>query len=238
MRIGVVTCYAVDAAAPTPQPPELPEGTVTVLFSDVEGSTDLRTREGDDVAQRVMRTHEKMLREQIDLFGGREVVFMGDGFMVAFGSARKGIECAVGIQRCFEEHNLAGPDHQIKVRIGLNTGEVLRESGTLYGTAVNAAARISAKAKGGQILVSQVTKDLTTGVRDFTFLDRGMFPLKGFPTEWRLHEVVWQEDRAVPEPSASQAAATPPAPGTRIFDETYVRPDRAPIVGRAAERAA
>ena len=214
---------------------------MTVLFSDVEGSTDLRTREGDDVAQEVMRTHERMLREQIELFGGYEVVFMGDGFMVAFGSARKGIECAIGIQRCFATHNATGPDHHIRVRIGLNTGEVLRESGTLYGTAVNAAARISAKAKGGQILISQVTKDLTTGVRDFSFLDRGMFDLKGFPTQWRLHEVAWDETAtdgtqpAAPEPAA--AAPVTVAPG-RLLDETYVRPDRLPIVGRGSERAA
>ena len=221
---------------------ELPEGTVTVLFSDVEGSTDLRTREGDDIAQDVLRTHERLLREQLDKFGGREVVFMGDGFMVAFASARKAIECSIGIQRCFEEHNLAGPDHQIKVRIGLNTGEVLRESGTLYGTAVNAAARISAKATGGQILVSQVTKDLTTGVRDFTFVDRGMYSLKGFPTQYRLFEVGWR-----PEVTTSPAPAAPAQPAESVaepvhhrggFDETYVRPDHGPMVGRTAERAA
>ncbi len=230
----------MDGAASTPETPELPEGTVTVLFSDVEGSTDLRTREGDDVAQGVMRTHEQMLREQIDLFGGREVVFMGDGFMVAFGSARKAIECAVGIQRCFEKHNLAGPDHLIKVRIGLNTGEVLRESGTLYGTSVNAAARISAKAKGGQILISQVTKDLTTGVRDFAFLDRGMFPLKGFPSQWRLYEVAWREgeERPVADVPSAPARETPPAPARSLLEETYIRSGRGPLVGRVAERLA
>ncbi|HJR18131.1 MAG TPA: AAA family ATPase [Actinomycetota bacterium] len=231
----------MDEPSSRPQALDLPEGTVTVLFSDVEGSTDLRTREGDDVAQEVMRTHEKMLREQIELFGGYEVVFMGDGFMVAFGSARKGIECAIGIQRCFAEHNATGPEHHIRVRIGLNTGEVVRESGTLYGTAVNAAARISAKAKGGEILISQITKDLTTGVRDFTFLERGMFDLKGFPTQWQLHEVVWDEaaiaEAPKPVPAAPAAVPEPVAP-TRLLDETYVRPDRLPIVGRNAERAA
>ena len=210
----------------------LPEGTVTVLFSDVEGSTDLRTREGDDIAQGVMRTHEKMLREQLPQFGGHEVVFMGDGFMVAFASARKAIECAIAIQRCFEKHNTAGAEHPIRVRIGLNSGEVLRESGTLYGTAVNAAARISAKAKGGQIFVSQVTKDLTAGVRDFTFVDRGLFTLKGFPAQWRVHEVAWSEAGSAP------VAAAQPSMRPGILEETYVRPDVTPIVGRAPERAA
>ncbi len=217
----------------------LPEGTVTVLFSDVEGSTDLRTREGDDIAQGVMRTHERMLRDQLPKYGGHEVVFMGDGFMVAFASARKAIECAVAIQRCFEEHNVAGAEHPIRVRIGLNSGEVLRESGTLYGTAVNAAARISAKASGGQIFVSQVTRDLTAGVRDFTFVDRGLFTLKGFPTQWRVHEVAWRDgdERA----AGAVAAVEAPAPSPRrtgALEETFQRPAAAPMVGRTVERAA
>ncbi|MFY9586838.1 MAG: BREX system ATP-binding domain-containing protein, partial [Actinomycetota bacterium] len=215
----------------------LPEGTVTVLFSDVEGSTDLRTREGDDVAQGVMRTHEKLLRDQLVKHGGVEVVFMGDGFMVAFASARKAIECAIAIQRCFDEHNAAGAEHPIRVRIGLNSGEVLRESGTLYGTAVNAAARISAKANGGQIFVSQITKDLTAGVRDLTFVDRGMYSLKGFPTEWRVHEVAWKDGGVVDEPAPAPAPARSAA---RLsgFEETFVRPAAAPLVGRTIERAA
>jgi class 3 adenylate cyclase/DNA-binding CsgD family transcriptional regulator/tetratricopeptide (TPR) repeat protein len=209
---------------------QLPEGTVTILFTDVEGSTDLRTREGDDVAQHVLRTHERLLREQLALFGGWEVVFMGDGFMVAFGSARRAVECAIAIQRCFRDHNLGG-GHAIRVRMGLNTGEVLRESGTLYGTAVNAAARISAKAVGGQILCSQIVRDVTTGVRGFDFIDRGLQSLKGFPEQWRLFEILWDEKAAErPEPASAK-----PRP---VLAEAYSRPEAAPVVGRAAERAA
>ena len=129
---------------------------------------------------------------------------------------------------------MAGRDgHPIRVRIGLNSGEVLRESGTLYGTAVNAAARVSAKAKGGQILVSQITRDLTSGVRDIAFVDRGMFTLKGFPTQWRLSEVVWNETAP---PVAEQAAPAPRR--TAALEETFVRPAAAPMVGRQLERAA
>jgi class 3 adenylate cyclase/DNA-binding CsgD family transcriptional regulator len=217
---------------------DLPEGTVTVLFSDVEGSTDLRTREGDDIAQEVMRTHERLLRDQLPAYGGREVVFMGDGFMVAFASARKALECAVAIQRAFEGHNQSGPAHPIRVRIGLNSGEVLRESGTLYGTAVNAAARISAKAKGEQILVSQVTRDLTAGVRDFAFVDRGLFDLKGFPTQWRLSELSWREGAPVPAAPVENEQAAPAPRRTAPLEETFVRPAASPIVGRTIERAA
>ena len=224
---------------PRPSVDDLPEGTVTVLFSDVEGSTDLRTREGDDIAQEVMRTHERLLRDQLGPYGGREVVFMGDGFMVAFASARKALECAIAIQRAFSGHNATGAVHPIRVRIGLNSGEVLRESGTLYGTAVNAAARISAKAKGGQILISQITRDLTAGVRDFSYTDRGMHSLKGFPSQWRLIELEWREagDAAnAPQPASRPAADRPARSG--VFEETYPRPEATQIVGRASERAA
>jgi class 3 adenylate cyclase len=88
---------------------ELPEGTVTVLFTDVEGSTGLTTHRGDEAARDVMRAHEEVVREQVQEHDGREVKAMGDGFMVAFGSARKAVACAVGIQRTLEEHNRGQP---------------------------------------------------------------------------------------------------------------------------------
>ncbi|HZD16737.1 MAG TPA: adenylate/guanylate cyclase domain-containing protein, partial [Actinomycetota bacterium] len=191
----------------------LPQGTVTLLFTDVEGSTDLRTREGDDVAQELLRAHERLLREQVERHGGQEVVFMGDGFMIAFGSTRKAVTCAVDIQRAFDAYNREHPDRPIKVRAGLNTGEVQEERGTLYGTAVNAAARIMGKADGGQIFVSQLVKDLTAGVRDFAFADRGLHDLKGFPEGWRLYEVEWQEEEEVP---AAEPRASAPVPATPL----------------------
>ena len=137
----------------------LPEGTVTVLFTDVEGSTDLTTRRGDEAAREILRAHEELVRQQVQEHGGHEVKAIGDGFMVAFASARKAVACAVGIQRALEEHNRGQPsDEQVRVRIGLNTGEVVREEDDLFGEAVNAAARIAAKAKGGQILVSEAVQ--------------------------------------------------------------------------------
>ena len=90
---------------------ELPEGTVTVLFTDVEGSTDLTTRRGDEAARDVLRAHEELVREQVQEHDGREVKALGDGFMVAFGSARKAVACAVGIQRALAEWNAFLPAH-------------------------------------------------------------------------------------------------------------------------------
>jgi Adenylate and Guanylate cyclase catalytic domain len=175
------------------------------------------------------------------------VAFLGDGFMVAFPSARGAVACAIGILRDFDEHNLANPDRTILVRIGLNTGEVVRESGTLYGAAVNAAARIMARARGGQILVSQVVKDLIGAAPEFRFVDRGLNDLKGFPTRWRLFEVPWQESAGVPpidELAAAARRAQTPAPAEPAataltgLAETLPRPAASPLVGRVQERIA
>jgi len=197
---------------------ELPEGTVTVLFTDVEGSTGLTTSRGDEAARDVLRAHEELVRQQVQEHDGREVKAIGDGFMVAFGSARKAVACAVGIQRALEEHSRGQPQgDQVRVRMGLNTGEVVRERDDLFGETVNAAARIAAKAKGGQVLISEATKGVLGRAQDVQIVDRGRFRLKGFPERWRLFEVVWQEE--------------PPASTAPLLVE------RTPFVGREAERA-
>src|SRR3990170_2661248 len=84
---------------------ELPEGTVTVLFTDVVGSTGLTTSRGDEAARDVLRAHEELVRQQMQEHDGREVKAIGDGFMVAFGSARKAVACAAGIPRALAEWN-------------------------------------------------------------------------------------------------------------------------------------
>jgi class 3 adenylate cyclase/tetratricopeptide (TPR) repeat protein len=175
---------------------ELPEGTVTVLFTDVEGSTDLTTRRGDEAAQAILRTQRELVRQQVEQHSGHEVKSLGDGFMVAFASARKAVACAVGIQRALEEHNREHPDQQVQVRIGLNTGEAIKEEADLFGAAVDAAARIAAKAKGGQILLSDTVRGVLGRAKDVELVDRGRFRLKGFPERWHLYEAAWQEARA------------------------------------------
>jgi len=195
---------------------ELPEGTVTIRFTDVEGSTDLTTRRGDDVAHAILRAQRELVRQQVGQHSGCEVKSLGDGFMVAFASARKAVACAVGIQQALEQHNRQHPDQQVQVRIGLNTGEAIQEEADLFGEAVNAAARIAAKAKGSQILLSEAVRGVLGRAKDVELVDRGRFRLKGFPERWRLYEVVWQEEA----PAAASAL-----------------PERTPFVGREAEQA-
>jgi len=197
---------------------ELPEGTVTVLFTDVEGSTDLTTRRGDEAAQGILRAQRELVRQQVERHSGHEVKSLGDGFMVAFASARRAVACAVSIQRALEEHNRQQPpEQQVRVRIGLNTGEVILEEADLFGAAVNAAARIAAKAKGRQILVSEAVRVVLGRAKDVELLDRGRFRLKGFPERWRLYEVAWQEE----------------TPAIRAAPALL---ERTPFVGREAER--
>ncbi len=101
--------------------PQLPEGTVTLLFSDVEASTDLRTTRGDEAAHARFQTQNELIRRQLGEHDGREVKTMGDGFMVAFASARPAVDCAVAIQRCLDEDNRShAPEEQVRVRVGLH----------------------------------------------------------------------------------------------------------------------
>jgi class 3 adenylate cyclase len=171
--------------------PKVGEGLQTILFTDVEGSTALTQRLGDAKARELLREHERMVRAALKAHGGSEVKTMGDGFMTSFSSATKALECAIAIQRAFAAHNDTA-EEPIKVRIGLNAGEPIAEDDDLFGTAVNRAARITATAKGGEILVANVVRELAEG-KDFLFADRGEANLKGFDESVRLFEVRWRE---------------------------------------------
>jgi class 3 adenylate cyclase len=170
----------------------------TILFTDVEGSTALTERLGDARAREVLREHERIVREALRAHGGAEVKALGDGFMASFSSATRALECAIAMQMAFAEWNEARPStgsgraEQIKVRIGLNAGEPIAEAEDLFGTAVNMAARIAARAEGGEILASDVVRQLVAG-KGFLFSDRGEVELKGFEEPVRLYEVRWRE---------------------------------------------
>ena len=98
---------------------ELPEGTVTVLFTDVVGSTELTNRLGDERARDVLGACDELVRGQIERHRGREVKGTGDGLMVAFTSARRAIACAVDIQRAMAERARTDPDSAVGVKIGM-----------------------------------------------------------------------------------------------------------------------
>jgi pilus assembly protein CpaF len=165
------------------------EGTVTIMFTDVEGSTSLLSARGFTESHEIMKAYEQIIDERVGEHAGRRIKNLGDGYMVSFGSSRHGVECALDIQKAIADYSKLNPQRGIKIRIGINTGEVVEEAGDIFGAAVNVAARVAGKAKGGEILVSDVVRQLVGPVAEIKFEYRGHYKLKGFPDRWRLHEV-------------------------------------------------
>ncbi len=163
----------------------------TILFTDIEGHTGMMQRLGDAEGRIILREHERITREALREFGGNEVKTMGDGFMASFGSAQKALECAVALQRRLSEAAARLP-FVLRIRVGLNAGEPIAEEDDLFGSSVIAAARIAAQAQGGEILVSNVVRELAAG-KGFLFSDRGETVLRGFDDPVRLFELRWQE---------------------------------------------
>jgi len=166
-------------------------GLRTILFTDIEGSSALTSRLGDDGARVVLREHEQTVRASLRDHGGTEIKTMGDGFMASFGSAVAAVECAVDLQRTLAERN-ATADVPIRIRAGMNAGEPIAEDDDLFGTSVIAAARIGAAAAPGEILVADVVRQLVRG-KGFRFDDRGDAELRGLDEPVHVYSVVWQE---------------------------------------------
>jgi class 3 adenylate cyclase len=172
-------------------PPQIDVSAVrTIVFTDVEASTALNERLGDEGARKVLREHERLTREALSEHGGSEVKAMGDGFMAWFPSATRAVECAIALQGAFAAANETASD-PIRVKVGINAGEPIAEGDDLFGASVIASARIAAVAQGGQILASDVVRQLLAG-KGFTFTAQGEHALKGFEEPVRLYEVSWR----------------------------------------------
>jgi adenylate cyclase len=173
---------------PEPATAPAPSGLVTILFTDMEGSTPLTQRLGDAKAQELLRSHNAIIRDALKAHQGSEIKHTGDGVMASFSTASKALECAVAIQRAFAERNESNPEAPVRVRIGLNAGEPVAEDEDLFGTAVQLAARVCARAEPGHVLASNVVRELAMG-KGFLFADLGDVVLRGFEDPVRLYEV-------------------------------------------------
>lgn len=169
-----------------------PDGTVTILFTDIENSTEATERLGDQVWVEVLREHNEIIRELTREHGGYEVKSRGDGFMLAFGSARRALLCAIDLQRALTRRNAQKPDLAIPISIGLHTGEAIREADDFFGKNVILAARIADLAQGGEILVSSLVKALTESAGDFVFGEERRVELKGLRGAHRIFNVEWK----------------------------------------------
>ena len=158
--------------------PEPDRALATVMFTDIVGSTERASEVGDARWRTILDEHNRVVRAQLERYRGREVKTTGDGFMATFDGPARAVRCAHAIVEAVR-------DAGVEVRAGLHTGEVELVPGDVGGIAVHIAARVSAKAGAGEVLVSSTVKDLVVG-SGIAFDERGEHVLKGVPGEWRL----------------------------------------------------
>ena len=154
---------------------------VTLLFTDIVGSTDLAARIGDRAWRELVERHHGLVRAELERWQGREVDTAGDGFLAEFGGPARAIRCAQAVVAGVRSLGL-------EVRAGVHTGEAERAGDALRGIAVHIGARVAATAEPGEVLVSPTVKDLVAGA-GIEFEDRGERELKGAPGSWRLFAV-------------------------------------------------
>jgi class 3 adenylate cyclase len=153
----------------------------TVLFTDIVGSTDRAAEIGDARWRELLAEHDRVVRQALDRFEGREVKTTGDGFLATFDGPARAIRCAEAIHEALRPIG-------VDVRVGLHTGEIDLVDGDVEGIAVHIGARVMAKAGAGETVVSSTVKDLVVG-SEIGFEDRGEHDLKGVPGTWRLFAV-------------------------------------------------
>ncbi|HET9778929.1 MAG TPA: adenylate/guanylate cyclase domain-containing protein [Propionibacteriaceae bacterium] len=168
----------------------------------------MRRARGDPDADDMLGFQTAIVHHQVAAFGGRVHKSLGDGFLITFPSAVAAVSAAAAIQRGLHQHNAANPQRAVEIRIGIHTGKVAEHDGDLHAQAVHAAARVMAGAPGGQILTSNEVRKLAEPQVEWSFLDSGLFWLRGFPERWRLYEVSWGGTFAA-RPSVMPARLTP-----------------------------
>lgn len=168
------------------------DATVTIVFTDIESSTELSTALGDKRWFEVLSEHNTLIRNCVKEYHGFEVKARGDGFMLAFDSTHRAVEAMIRAQQTITE-GFGDADPPLRIRVGAHTGEAISdEDGDMYGYHVNLAARIADQASGGEILVSELLKQIVEARGELRFGEPRRVQLKGlsgsyvvFPVEWR-----------------------------------------------------
>ena len=169
------------------------DGRVTILFSDIENSTLITERLGDERWVEVLRRHNSVFRRRLEEWGGYEVKNQGDGFMLAFPDPLAALEFAVAVQRDLGSEEGSGAE-RIRVRIGMHTGEVIEEEGDFFGRSVILAARIAAQARGGEVLVSEALRE--AGGASIAYDSGRELELKGLAGSHRVFRLEWERSGA------------------------------------------
>ena len=160
---------------------ELERALATILFVDIVRSTEKAARLGDSRWTQVMNHYYAAVRKELKTLRGKEVVTTGDGLLATFGAPAAGVRCATAIREAVRTLGL-------EIRAGLHAGEYEVSGADVIGLAFHIGARVAAKARAGEVLVSSAVKDLMSESK-IRFKDRGVHQLKGVPKRWRLYRV-------------------------------------------------
>jgi class 3 adenylate cyclase len=167
------------------------DGTVTLLFTDIENSTQMALRLGDTGWMEALRYHNAVVRRHALDLGGVEVKSQGDGFMLAFTSPLTALRAAIQIQLEFDANNRRNPGEPIRVRMGAHTGSAIEEDNDFFGETVIFASRVAALARPAEILVSADLRIAMGGCADLSFGQTRAIELKGFPGHHDVYPLHW-----------------------------------------------
>jgi class 3 adenylate cyclase len=168
-----------------------PDGMLTIVFTDVEGSTEMLERLGEDRWFQMMLSHNRLVHDVVSNHGGSVVKSQGDGYMITFSSSASALAFAVSLQRAFTRNNPGSRREPVRVRIGVHTGSVLHTGEDLLGKAVVVAARITGRARGGEILVSEDCWDYTAHLGRWRYGRPAELSLKGLTRNERVYPLEW-----------------------------------------------
>jgi adenylate cyclase len=188
----VADAYSADQGVADELP--IQHGTTTIVFSDIESSTARAEKLGDQRWFELLSAHNDLVRRQVAVHQGKEIKSQGDGFMLSFPSARGAVQCMMAVQRDLAQHNELNPDRQIRIRIGIHTGEAIVDGdGDLFGKHVILAARIANEASGGEIVVSSLVRQIIEAHGDINFGDERITELKGLAGTYTIFPIVWTD---------------------------------------------
>ncbi len=185
---------------------------VTIMFTDMVGSTQLTQRRGDTAAQDYVRAHNAIVRAALAQHQGVEIKHTGDGIMASFGAPSFAVDAAIAIQKATRRHNAGNPQQEFHLRVGINAGEPIIEDDDMFGVAVQMAARVCSEAAPDHILIANVVRELLAGK---PYPVRTLEPrhLRGIKEAQTLHDVLWTEIAdAAPAPATEAAAPAAPPP--------------------------
>ncbi len=182
----------VDPALPDYRHQTSPDGMMTIVFTDIEGSTELMERLGEEAWLKLMLAHNKLMRGVVAKCGGDVVSSQGDGFMLVFASASSALSCAVELQHALMQFNASHPARSLRVRIGMHTGNIFSVEEDFFGRAVVLAARIAGSARGGEVLVSAASKEYTEHLGRWNYGPTTSLSLKGLASPERVYSLDWR----------------------------------------------